>query len=527
LSVDERNGFSIDKFSIYDFLLGSSIPGKVKKRIFYHIPMDIHFCIKHNNQGKIESHKWFFKGFCEYMNPTFAQIIDCGSIPLWNSISHIIMHMEKFKNVGGACGEIECILPEKKEDGQDISFVESVILRSQYVEYKLSHYLDKATETFFGFVSVLPGAFSTFRWEAVHGKPLDEFLRGAKDEFGDINKIMHCAVTNKYLAEDRIMCLEIVAKKNEKFILNYIPGAKCLTDPPLSLTQLIKQRRRWFNGSLFASLHVISSMCKIWGRHSSSWMRNVAFCILYIYMVIQMVLSFVIVGSFFAVFSVFIRATIPSSDGFASSEPANIIEYVYLIFLFLTILLSTTIDISWAETGFRICSMVMGLFTLLMVGNSAFYALEEDLFSTSVVFFLIFLLSYMLPLLLNCSGLKYADFIKGILYVTYLSPTYVNIFTMYSISNIHDVSWGSRPSTSQDQDISGKAKILKEVERKKDVMYRDFRAKFLIFWCATNLFVGYLILYLFNDGNEQIIFGFAIFLVGVMVFKITISTIHL
>ena len=76
LKEEERNSFQINRYSIYDFLLGSAVPGKVKKRVFYHIPMTVHFCIKHNNQGKIESHKWFFKGFCQYMNPTYAQIID-------------------------------------------------------------------------------------------------------------------------------------------------------------------------------------------------------------------------------------------------------------------------------------------------------------------------------------------------------------------------------------------------------------------------------------------------------------------
>lgn len=123
------------------------------------------------------------------MDPKYAQILDCGSIPLWNSISQIIMHMETKKNVGGACGEIECLIPEKKQDGTGVSFVESILLRAQYIEYKLSHYLDKSTETLFGFVSVLPGAFSTFRWEAIKGAPLKEFLRGSKDEFGDITKI--------------------------------------------------------------------------------------------------------------------------------------------------------------------------------------------------------------------------------------------------------------------------------------------------------------------------------------------------
>jgi chitin synthase len=289
-------------------------------------------------------------------------------------------------------------LPEKKEDGSSISFIESVVLRSQYVEYKLSHYLDKATETLFGFVSVLPGAFSTFRWEAIRGQPLDEFLKGANDEFGDLSEIRHCSDANKYLAEDRIMCLEIIAKKHCDFVLHYVPDCKCLTDPPLSLTQLIKQRRRWFNGSLFASLHVLKHMCQIWQRKGSSFIRNVLFMLLYLYMVVQMLLSLVIVGSFFSVFSIFIREVMPASDCIASIEYANVIEYLYLLFLALTILLSTTIEIQWAETGYRICSFFMGAFTLLMVVNSVFYALEEDVRSLSVIFFLLFLLSYMLPL---------------------------------------------------------------------------------------------------------------------------------
>jgi cellulose synthase/poly-beta-1,6-N-acetylglucosamine synthase-like glycosyltransferase len=92
----------INDFAVYDFLIGNPNQGKVKHQYFEHMKIPCHFIIKHYNQGKIESHKWFFKGFCQYMNPLYAQIIDCGSIPLWNSISQIILHMETFPNVGGA-----------------------------------------------------------------------------------------------------------------------------------------------------------------------------------------------------------------------------------------------------------------------------------------------------------------------------------------------------------------------------------------------------------------------------------------
>ena len=309
--------------------------------------------------------------------------------------------MEAHPNVGGACGEIECLIPEKKDDGSAVTFIESIILRAQYLEYKISHYLDKATETLFGFVSVLPGAFSTFRWECVRGQPLDVFLRGANDEFGDISKIRPCFDANKYLAEDRIMCLEIIAKRHCSYIIHYIPGARCLTDPPMRLSDLIRQRRRWFNGSMFATIHVLKHMCRVWGRSKCSCIRNIFFMILYLYLIIQMILSFVIVGTFYGVFSIFLRAILPSDECISITSPANIIENVYLIFLFLTLLLSTTVEVQWAETGFRICSIFMGLFTLLMVACSVLFLLDATLNSIGVVVFAIYLLSFGCPLVLN------------------------------------------------------------------------------------------------------------------------------
>jgi cellulose synthase/poly-beta-1,6-N-acetylglucosamine synthase-like glycosyltransferase len=190
LSEHQQSNLKINEYDVHDFLLGSAETGKVKHPVFHHLKMPIHFVMKHRNQGKIESHKWFFKGFWELMNPEFAQIIDWGSIPLWNSISYIVMHMDTFEEVGGAWGEIECLIPEKKDDNSNVSFIEGAIVRAQYVEYKMSHYLDKVAESLFGFVSVLPGAFSTFRWHWIEGVPLDTFLLGSKDEFTRISNMV-------------------------------------------------------------------------------------------------------------------------------------------------------------------------------------------------------------------------------------------------------------------------------------------------------------------------------------------------
>ena len=71
---EQQSAFKINDYSVHDFLLGSSTPGLVKTHIFKHMPLPIHMVIKHKNQGKIESHKWFFKGFWEYYSNNYPNI---------------------------------------------------------------------------------------------------------------------------------------------------------------------------------------------------------------------------------------------------------------------------------------------------------------------------------------------------------------------------------------------------------------------------------------------------------------------
>jgi cellulose synthase/poly-beta-1,6-N-acetylglucosamine synthase-like glycosyltransferase len=59
-----------------------------------------------------------------------------------------------------------------------------------------------------------------------------------------------------YLAEDRILSLGIYCQMNSKYVLRYVPDAKAYTDPMKTEENLINQRRRWINSSLFAFLYV-------------------------------------------------------------------------------------------------------------------------------------------------------------------------------------------------------------------------------------------------------------------------------
>jgi chitin synthase len=59
-----------------------------------------------------------------------------------------------------------------------------------------------------------------------------------------------------YLAEDRILSIGIYCQPKSKYILSYVPDAIAYTDPMKDHQNLLAQRRRWINSSLFAFLYV-------------------------------------------------------------------------------------------------------------------------------------------------------------------------------------------------------------------------------------------------------------------------------
>lgn len=82
------------------------------------------------------------------------------------------------------------------------------------------------------------------------------------------------------------------------------------------------------------------------------------------------------------------------------------------------------------------------------------------------------------------------------------------------------MSWGSRPTENNQADA------FKAVERKKDILYKDYRSRFLIFWALCNLIVGYYMVFLYTSGQKDIIFYIGAFLTSTLVFRIVFSTIH-
>jgi chitin synthase len=133
-----------------------------------------------------------------------------------------------------------------------------------------------------------------------------------------------------YLAEDRILCFELVAKRNSHWVLTYVCTATGETDVPEEMPELIKQRRRWLNGSFFAAVYALVHFYQIF-RSSHSMMRKMMFMLEFLYQTISMIFSWFAVANFFLVFQILTTALGGAQLLGRTGEVLSvIIEWVYL-----------------------------------------------------------------------------------------------------------------------------------------------------------------------------------------------------
>jgi len=318
------------------------------------------------------------------LDPNICCLIDAGTKPGRDSIYQLWKAFDLEPTCAGACGEIKAMLVHGKK-------LLNPLVATQNFEYKISNILDKPLESAFGFISVLPGAFSAYRYVALQNDktgqgPLEKYFLGEK---------MHGAnagifTANMYLAEDRILCFELVAKRNCNWKLQYVKSATGETDVPTEMADFIMQRRRWLNGSFFAAVYAIGHFYQIF-RSGHSLLRKLLFLFEFTYQTINMIFAwFAIVslskswygmfsnlplqGNFFLVFR--ILTTSLGDDnllGTAGRILAVVFEWLYLA----TLITCFVLALGNRPQGSNKFYMTMVYFwvVLMMYGHLFFQAL--------------------------------------------------------------------------------------------------------------------------------------------------------
>ncbi|OLL25808.1 Chitin synthase 2, partial [Neolecta irregularis DAH-3] len=518
------------------------------------VPVQVMFCLKEKNAKKLNSHRWFFKAFAPVLKPNVCVLLDVGTRPGEKSIYHLWKAFDNNSNVAGACGEIKAM------KGKAWVGLLNPLVASQNFEYKMSNILDKPFESVFGYISVLPGAFSAYRYIALQDDstgrgPLDSYFKG-ETLHGSSADIF---TSNMYLAEDRILCWELVAKRGEKWVLKYVPAAHGETDVPDAVAEFISQRRRWLNGAFFAAVYALSHFQQIW-HTDHSFMRKIALHIEFFYQLWGLMFTFVSLANFYLAFY-FTGASIARLDPFGHGWGLRSFVFMKYICVLLTagqFILSMGNRPQGTRSMFVTSMVVYGcimLYTIFCAFYLMIYSLQRAIvdnnigfgnnpftdmvFSASATYGIYFLMSilYLDPWHMLSSFPQYII----------LLPSYVCTLQIYAFCNTHDVSWGTKGDTTIHTDL-GAAVVKGDIveiempfeqhdidttynealanlrERKKldDVprnegqiqedYYREIRTRLVLIWLIANGTLAMAVSELFDRGFNG----------GVIYLKITI-----
>lgn len=463
-------------------------------------PVQMMFCLKQKNSKKINSHRWLFTAFGRILNPEVCILLDAGTKPGPKSLLALWEAFYNDKDLGGACGEIHAML------GKGWKNLLNPLIAAQNFEYKISNILDKPLESSFGYVSVLPGAFSAYRYRAIMGRPLEQYFHGDHTLAKILGKKgiegMNIFKKNMFLAEDRILCFELVAKAGSKWHLTYVKSSKGETDVPEGAAEFIGQRRRWLNGSFAAGIYSLMHFGRMY-KSGHNIIRMFFFHVQLIYNVFQTVLSWFALASFWLTTSIImslVGTAEPEADPPKKAWPFGdtvtpsfntVVQYVYLAFLGLQFILALGNRPKGSKWSYMTSFIVFGLIQFYIMVLSIYLVVfaftnptsKKVNFDSAKSFFESFTDSAGVGIIILAIAATF-----GLYYVAsflYMDPwhmftsfpqyllimsSYINILNVYAFANWHDVSWGTKgsdkaealPSAKTEKAADGKHVVIEE-----------------------------------------------------------------
>jgi chitin synthase len=448
------------------------------------VPVQIIFVLKAKNEKKINSHRWLFNAVGKMLQPEICVLIDAGTKPGHKSIYYLWEAFYNDKHLGGCCGEIHAMIQGGKK-------LLNPLIAAQNFEYKMSNILDKPLESSFGYVSVLPGAFSAYRYRAILGVPLEQYFHGDHSLAARLGKKgiygMNIFTKNMFLAEDRILCFELVAKANDRWTLTYVKPSKAETDVPETAVELIGQRRRWLNGSFAASVYALVNFFKLY-RSGHGIIRMFFLHLQALYNIFGLIFSWFALANMWLTFSIIIDLL--PSQGIILFGTATVTHWVnlglkwtYLAFLGLQFILALGNRPKGERAAYSITLWVYAVLAVYLIVSSfalaakAFANIPNELKNktTAQVILTFFTppVGALIAAMVSTFGIYFAasflyrdpwHMFSSFLQYLCLAPSFTNVLNVYAFCNLHDVSWGTKGSDKVDALPSVSSSKTKDAE---------------------------------------------------------------
>uniref|UniRef100_A0A673J3M7 chitin synthase n=1 Tax=Sinocyclocheilus rhinocerous TaxID=307959 RepID=A0A673J3M7_9TELE len=318
----------------------------------------------------------------------------------------LVDRLRMYDTVGAACGRIH-------PTGM------GPMVWYQKFEYAVGHWLQKTAEHVFGSVLCSPGCFSLFRGSALMD---DNVLKRYT------TKATRASEYVQYdQGEDRWLCTLLL---QQGWRVEYNAASDAFTNSPQEFKEFYNQRRRWGPSTLANTLDLLHS-----GKDTVK--RNTSISILYIlyqtFTVASSILgpasvTLMVAGAFQFVFGI---------EGTLSIIIAVVPPAVYMLICFV------------AKPNFQItiAAILSVIYAFLM--TASFFSIigdmvKQETFITPTGLFLVSgAILYMVTAILHpqeCTLIIY-----GLMYFICIPSGYL-LLTIYSLVNMHIVSWGTRES---------------------------------------------------------------------------------
>ncbi|XP_068103356.1 chitin synthase chs-2-like [Hyperolius riggenbachi] len=325
----------------------------------------------------------------------------------------LVDRLRTYPKVGAACGRIHPTGP-------------GPMVWYQKFEYAVGHWLQKSSEHVFGCVLCSPGCFSLFRASAL----LDVLTTYNKKAEGPSDYIQYDQ------GEDRWLCTLLL---QHGWRVEYNAAADAYTNAPMEFQEFYNQRRRWGPSTMANILDLLQT-----GKETSK--KNPSISFLYIlYLTLSMsssILSPAAVCLMLAgAFSFLFHWDMNVSIVIAIIPPACFVAVCFLVKPNTQIIVAAFLSVFYA---FLMTATFLSIIADLV---------KQETFVTPEGIFLIGLsLIYIMTALLHPQ--EFFLLIYGLVYIICVPSGYL-LLTIYSLVNMHVVSWGTRESATPKDNVKG------------------------------------------------------------------------
>ena len=349
--------------------------------------------------------------------------------------------------------------------------------------FSLSHHLRKCQQFEFeglyatigsyllgGFLPVIPGPCGLYRAKEVTKNAVRQWY------FDIINKInkgndpkeFDLIIGNLQLAEDRILTIASILKAKADLHHHLVPQAVFHFDPITDLNVLMKQRKRWINGSAASVIFVLRSsyLFNNWAQYISAKRKWYIQFNWYI----QLFMFFLNMCSPPILFIIaFEYSLITMLDVFNITEqPATVISnwclwgcwIIYMAFIiashmrwWVKPITKATLYFSFLIGALVLCAVVIQVIEFWRrISKKSTEYLPVFTFIIVYVGIAFFIQPFIMAPLFSKDWVTLRNLLTSCIYYYIYAIFYFTFFFINSVCNVHDLSWGTRPDKASNPD---------------------------------------------------------------------------